>query len=95
MTDEATSALDSGSEKKVQNALDVIMKHLTGVVVAHRLSTIRSAHIIYVFDAGEIKEVGTHESLVKAKGEYFKLVQRQLAVDERKQQAEKKNDESS
>jgi ABC-type multidrug transport system fused ATPase/permease subunit len=84
ITDEATSALDAGSEKKVQNALDKVMINLTGVVVAHRLSTIRNANIIYVFDAGEIKEVGTHDSLIAIKGEYFKLVQRQLVNDEAK-----------
>jgi ABC-type multidrug transport system fused ATPase/permease subunit len=83
MTDEATSALDAESEKKVQQALDVIMKDVTGVVVAHRLSTIRNANIIYVFDAGEIKEVGTHESLVANQGVYFQLVQRQLTIDEK------------
>jgi ABC-type multidrug transport system fused ATPase/permease subunit len=84
ITDEATSALDAGSEKKVQNALDNIMTNLTGVVVAHRLSTIRNSDIIYVFDAGEIKEVGNHESLIATKGEYYKLVQRQLVIDEAK-----------
>ena len=78
ITDEATSALDAQSEKKVQIALDKVMEHCTGVIVAHRLSTIRNADIIYVFDAGEIKECGTHDELVR-KGEwYYNLVKRQL-----------------
>lgn len=79
ITDEATSALDADSEKKVQLALDKVMQDRTAVVVAHRLSTIRNAHIIYVFDAGEIVERGTHEQLVQNEGgKYFNLVRRQL-----------------
>lgn len=83
VTDEATSALDAGSEKKVQKALDKVMQGRTSVVVAHRLSTIRNANVIYVFDAGEIKEIGTHESLLKLHGFYYNLVYRQLAESEK------------
>jgi ABC-type multidrug transport system fused ATPase/permease subunit len=83
MTDEATSALDAGSEKKVQEALDRILTSLTGVVVAHRLTTIRNSDIIYVFDGGEIVEFGNHDSLVEKKGSYFKLIQKQLSAEER------------
>jgi ParB-like chromosome segregation protein Spo0J len=54
------------------------MEGRTAVVVAHRLSTIRNAHIIYVFDTGEIKEQGTHEELVAKKEWYYELVKRQL-----------------
>jgi ABC-type multidrug transport system fused ATPase/permease subunit len=78
LTDEATSALDAASEKKVQNALNRVMQGRTAVIVAHRLSTIRNADIIYVFDQGEIKEYGKHDDLVQAGGCYFNLVQRQL-----------------
>ncbi|KAH0789444.1 ABC transporter family protein [Histomonas meleagridis] len=78
ITDEATSALDAASEKKVQIALDEVMKNRTAVVVAHRLSTIRNANVIYVFDAGEIVEVGNHQSLIEKKGHYYELVKRQL-----------------
>jgi ABC-type multidrug transport system fused ATPase/permease subunit len=78
VTDEATSALDAESEKKVQNALDQVMRNRTAVIVAHRLSTIRNAHIIYVFDDGEIKEFGTHDELVAKKTYYYNLVSRQL-----------------
>jgi ABC-type multidrug transport system fused ATPase/permease subunit len=82
ITDEATSALDAKSEKKVQIALDQVMAGRTAIVVAHRLSTIRNAKIIYVFDAGEIKEQGTHEQLVGLGGCYFNLVHKQLSRDE-------------
>ncbi|KAH0791312.1 ABC transporter family protein [Histomonas meleagridis] len=84
ITDEATSALDAASEKKVQIALDEVMKNRTSVVVAHRLSTIRNANIIYVFDAGEIKEIGNHESLVRKRGYYYELVRRQMTEDDEK-----------
>jgi ABC-type methionine transport system ATPase subunit len=86
LCDEATSALDSESEKKVQAALDRVLVGRTGVIVAHRLSTIRHAARIYVFDSGEIKEVGTHEELLRIgeEGWYFKLVKRQLQEDEDK-----------
>jgi ABC-type multidrug transport system fused ATPase/permease subunit len=80
ITDEATSALDAASEKKVQLALDKVMEGRTAVVVAHRLSTIRNAHVIYVFDTGEIKEQGTHDDLVQRKGWYYELVKRQLTA---------------
>ncbi|OHT11401.1 ATP-binding cassette sub-family B member 10, mitochondrial [Tritrichomonas foetus] len=82
MTDEATSALDSKNEKKVQEALDKVMKNRTAVIVAHRLSTIRNAHIIYVFDSGEIKEYGTHEELVARKSFYYELVKKQISPNE-------------
>ncbi|OHT01409.1 ABC transporter B family member 4 [Tritrichomonas foetus] len=85
MTDEATSALDAGSEKKVQLALNKVMENRTSVVVAHRLSTVKNAHIIYVFDAGEIKESGTHQELVALKGHYYNLVHRQLNDKEEKE----------
>lgn len=97
ITDEATSALDSQSEKKVQYALDKVMQGRTAVVVAHRLSTIRNAHTIYVFDAGEIKEVGNHDSLVKLGGFYYNLVKRQMTQQENikaKSQINKNDDTS-
>lgn len=79
ITDEATSALDAESEKKVQLALDKVMENRTAIVVAHRLSTVRQAHVIYVFVDGEIKESGTHEELVQLGNFYYNLVQRQLS----------------
>jgi len=81
VTDEATSALDSANEKEVQIALDEVMKNRTSVVVAHRLSTIRNANIIYVFDNGEIKERGTHEELLELHQCYYSLIERQLVPD--------------
>jgi len=73
--DEATSALDNESEKLVQEALNYLMKDRTSIVIAHRLSTIRHADLILVLDKGEIKEQGTHESLIAQEGIYYKLHQ--------------------
>ncbi|MFK7786538.1 MAG: ABC transporter ATP-binding protein, partial [Crocinitomicaceae bacterium] len=75
--DEATSALDSESEKLVQDALQTLMQGRTSIVIAHRLSTIRSADCIYVMEAGQIAESGTHDDLIERKGVYSKLVQLQ------------------
>lgn len=74
LLDEATSALDSESEKIVQAALDKAAKGRTTVAVAHRLSTIQKADMIYVFDQGRIVENGTHSELIKRQGRYFELV---------------------
>ena len=82
LCDEATSALDADSEKKVQVALDKVMVGRTSIIVAHRLSTIRNANIIYVFDAGQIVEQGTHEELVAKGGAYYNLVSRQLGKED-------------
>ena len=71
--DEATSALDNTTEILIQSALDELCKGRTTLVVAHRLSTIKNADEIVVIANGKIKEQGSHEELVKAKGIYEKL----------------------
>ena len=83
MADEATSALDAGSEKKVQNALNKVMKNRTSLIVAHRLSTIKNSDVIYVFDSGQIKESGNHNELLALKGFYYNLVFKQLNFSEK------------
>ncbi|KAK9465719.1 P-loop containing nucleoside triphosphate hydrolase protein [Lipomyces arxii] len=77
LLDEATSALDSESEKIVQAALDEAAKGRTTIAVAHRLSTIQNADVIYVFEDGKIVESGTHQQLLMNGGKYFGLVKLQ------------------
>jgi ATP-binding cassette subfamily B protein len=76
--DEATSALDADTEAKVMQALDEVMKNRTTFVIAHRLSTVRKASRILVFDAGKIVEAGTFDELVQAGGRFASLARKQL-----------------
>ena len=76
--DEATSALDADTETKVMRALDEVMKGRTTFVIAHRLSTVRKASRILVFNAGRIVEAGTFDELIKAGGRFARLAQQQF-----------------
>ncbi|MBI4533001.1 MAG: ATP-binding cassette domain-containing protein, partial [Candidatus Melainabacteria bacterium] len=78
--DEATSALDSESERRIQSSMETIRRGRTMFVVAHRLSTVRDADMIFVIDRGQIVEKGNHESLVTEKGLYYYLCSQQLAL---------------
>ncbi len=71
--DEATSALDTESEKKVQKAIEALMKDRTTLVIAHRLSTVQNADKIIVIDRGKVIETGTHQKLYDQNGVYRKL----------------------
>ncbi|ESO91246.1 hypothetical protein LOTGIDRAFT_153678 [Lottia gigantea] len=81
LLDEATSALDSTSEKVVQDALEKARKGRTTVVVAHRLSTIQNADLIYVLENGILVEQGRHEELMARQGVYHQLVTLQTIGD--------------
>jgi ATP-binding cassette, subfamily B, bacterial len=70
--DEATSSLDSESEGLIQQAMERLMKGRTSIVIAHRLSTVRSLDRILVFDRGEIVEQGTHAALTARPGGVYR-----------------------
>lgn len=80
--DDSLSAVDTNTEKSILDALDKI--HATEVIIAHRISTIKSCDEIIFLEAGHIKERGTHDELVKLDGEYNKMYQNQLLEDELK-----------
>ncbi len=73
LLDEATSALDNEAERAVQNALQTLQKGRTTLVIAHRLSTVQNADVIYVLENGEIVEQGKHATLLKKNGLYKRL----------------------
>lgn len=82
LLDEATSALDTESERHIQNTLRDLMRGRTTLVIAHRLSTVIDAHIIYVLDEGRVVESGSHTELLARGGAYARLYARQFADDD-------------
>ena len=83
--DEATSSVDTETEEAVQHAVDVLMDGRTAVVVAHRLSTVQHAEQILVLHKGEVRERGSHQTLLAADGLYRRLYELQYAEQERAQ----------
>lgn len=79
--DEATSALDTKSERRIQDALNNLMKNRTTLVIAHRLSTVEKADRIIVLDAGKIVEAGTHSELLTQDGHYAALYRMQFTEE--------------
>jgi ATP-binding cassette subfamily B protein len=77
--DEATSSLDSITERFIQDKLDEIMAGKTVLVVAHRLSTVAHLDRILVFDSGRVIEDGSHDHLLRLRGQYYRLWNRQSA----------------
>jgi subfamily B ATP-binding cassette protein MsbA len=82
LLDEATSALDTESERQVQAALKQLMQGRTTLVIAHRLSTVVDADVIYVIEAGRVAEQGTHAELLARGGSYARLYSLQFAEED-------------
>ncbi len=78
--DEATSALDANNEKVIMENLVQFFNKKTVVVIAHRLSTVKTAHQIVVLNKGNITEIGSHQELILKKGDYYNLVKNQLEL---------------
>jgi ATP-binding cassette subfamily B protein len=79
--DEATNALDANNELKIITNLNSFFQKKTVVIVAHRLSTVKSADKIVVLDKGKVVEEGKHDELIALKGYYYRLVRNQLELD--------------
>ena len=73
LLDEATSAVDNETEAALQRSIHTISRHRTTVIIAHRLSTVRHADRILVFDNGRVVEDGAHETLLELNGIYARL----------------------
>jgi ATP-binding cassette subfamily B protein len=76
--DEATSSVDTLTEALIQKGMETLMVGRTSFIVAHRLSTIRSASRILVIEHGGISEMGTHAELLRLKGHYYRLYTQQF-----------------
>ena len=76
--DEATSSVDTETEAIIQRAISKVLKGRTSFIIAHRLSTVRSADRILVIEDGQIKESGTHQQLLRRRGSYYKLYMSQF-----------------
>lgn len=80
--DEATAALDAASERSIMRQLPAFFQNRTVVVIAHRLSTVKNADKIVVLESGRVAEEGTHAELLQTRGNYYRLVENQLQLEQ-------------
>ncbi len=78
--DEATSSLDTESEAYIQKAMEELSHNRTTIIIAHRLSTVRKADLLYVMNNGEIVEQGSHDVLMKNEGYYYNLYTKNMIL---------------
>jgi len=81
--DEATSSVDTETERQIQNAIQELMKGRTSIIIAHRLSTLKTVDKVLVLKQGKVQEFGTRQELLKNKGIYYNLLKLQLELSER------------
>ena len=89
LLDEATSALDNESEMLVQQSLEELAKGRTTLTIAHRLTTIRNADIIWVLTDEGLEESGSHQELIRKKGLYYQLYQLYTEKEAREEESQK------
>ena len=77
MLDEATSNIDTETELLIRDGLTKLIRDRTALIIAHRLSTIQNCDRIMVFHKGEIREIGSHQELLRRRGIYYRLFQLQ------------------
>ncbi len=82
MLDDALSAVDTETEEKILDGLRTVMKQRTSIVIAHRISTVKDADLILVLDQGHVAERGTHEELLRHRGIYAAMYERQLLEEQ-------------
>ena len=82
LLDEATSAVEPESERVIQEAIERLMRGRTTILAAHRLSTVRAADVIFVFEAGRLVEQGDHGALMRLGGRYARMVEAQVGEPE-------------
>ena len=78
LLDEATSSLDSDTETKIHEALNILTKNKTTIVIAHRLSTVLNSNNIYLIDSGKVIENGKHEELMNKSELYRSFYEKQI-----------------
>ena len=78
MLDEATSALDSETEKKIQDALNILTNDKTTIVIAHRLSTVKNSNNIYLIENGQVIDNGKHDELILKSEKYKNFYEKQI-----------------
>ena len=78
--DEATNSLDANNEKQIMENLKSFCREKTAIIIAHRLSTVKEADNIIVMERGRVVEQGTHEELIRLRGNYYTLIKNQLEL---------------
>ena len=81
--DEATSSVDTETERQIQNAIQELMKGRTSIIIAHRLSTLKTVDKVLVLKQGKVQEFGTRRELLQNKGTYYNLLKLQMELSER------------